>query len=633
MTPRRITIVASELLGRAGTGGAGTADSLLAVALGRHGHQVELLIASGREIGPLSRAWTAIYESAGVDVRVLEPSRGIRPPYLAPPLEVFEALREKPPEVVVVDDWRGLGYASLRARQVRRALTETAFVVYCHGPGRVLTAFAEKVPDTVERFGEQIAERASIELADAVVSPTAWLLGWMRRHGWPVPESGQVIQYVPQSAALDEAPDLAPGGGPMRRLAFFGQLREGKGIRLFLTALEALEPPLLDGVELVFLGSGRGRWTSENILAALAPTVREPLAEIRFETALEREAALAELRRPGTLAVMPSLLDNAPNTVSECIEHGVPFVSTNVGGIPELVAEKDRARVLCEPTATALAARLTSALTSADGATPARPAREPQESVEAWLEVVASVTPTQRRAVRAPTNVAVVARGEASAKRARRLAEASHSAEVEVVLAGSRRAGFDRTTAEWVVFLDEDDNPSDNLLDAFVAAQAASDMDVVTVAVRPANEPDGIQLFLGSPGPLGLLENHYGVLAFIRRDAVATQPMYEDAVDPDWPLLARLALAGCRIVSIPEALSVHSGRRGRAGDVPGEGLAVLEAFEERQVAELHELPQLAATLGAALAKATTAPPDSHVQPLLQRLRRRVALVARASRPS
>jgi hypothetical protein len=126
-------------------------------------------------------------------VRVLAPTDGIRPAYLAAPFEVLSALREAPPEVVVADDWRGLAYPALRARQAGRALTETAFVVYCHGPGRVLTAFAEKVPDTIERFGEQIAEQNAIRLADAVVSPSEWLLGWMRAHDWPVPGSARVI--------------------------------------------------------------------------------------------------------------------------------------------------------------------------------------------------------------------------------------------------------------------------------------------------------------------------------------------------------------------------------------------------------------------------------------------------------
>src|SRR5919199_1038575 len=212
MSSRRVTVVASELLGRPGTGGAGTADSLLAIALARHGHRVRLLIASGREIGAINPEWARRYDSAGVEIRVLERLPGVRPPYLAPALEVFHALRDEPPEVAIVNDWRGLGYAALRARQAGRALTDTAFVVHCHSPGRVLTEFAQKVPDTLERFGEHVAERASIELADGVVSPSAWLLDWLRAHAWPLPGSTQVIQYVRASAALDEPPERAPSG-------------------------------------------------------------------------------------------------------------------------------------------------------------------------------------------------------------------------------------------------------------------------------------------------------------------------------------------------------------------------------------------------------------------------------------
>src|SRR5262249_59939793 len=95
-----------------------------------------------------------------------------------------------------------------------------------------------------ERFGEEVTERASIELADAVVSPSAWLLEWMRSHHWPVPEPAHVIQYVRQTAGSPATSD-----GNVRRLAFFGQLREGKGIRIFLDALDRLDP-----VEVLFLG-------------------------------------------------------------------------------------------------------------------------------------------------------------------------------------------------------------------------------------------------------------------------------------------------------------------------------------------------------------------------------------------
>jgi glycosyltransferase involved in cell wall biosynthesis len=573
VSKRRVTVVASELLGRHGTGGAGTADSLLAVALGRHGHEVELLIASGRDIGPLDAEWTRIYAGAGVEVRVLERLPGVRPAYHGPSYEVYRALRDRPPDVVIADDWRGLAHTALRGRQVGSALQDTAFVIHCHGPGRVLAEFAAKVPDTVARFAEEVMERGSIELADAVVSPSEWLLDWMREHGWPVPDSAKVVQYVREPAALDTPPPQAPEPASIDRLAYFGQLREGKGVRIFLTALEQLDPKLLDGVEVAFLGSATPRWSAERITSALPGA--------RVETGLAREAALAELRRPGTLAVMPSLLDNSPNTVSECIEQRIPFVATATGGIPELVAADDRSRVLCAPTATDLAAALARALSDANGFAPARPARAPRESLDAWLEVIESA--------KAP---------EPSRETAAR-------------------------DEDWIVLLDADDVPDPGFVDTLAAAQAASGADVVTAAVRPEDDPDGIHLFLGDPGALGLVENQYGVLGLVRRALISDEPPREGAIDPDWPLFAGLALAGARVVSIPEALASHRGSPGRVGDVPGEGLTVLRLFEQADPARRRDLPQLAATLAAAYARADTRsqPPAPTPRRLRQTIRR------------
>jgi glycosyltransferase involved in cell wall biosynthesis len=597
LSARTITIVASEILGRPGTGGAGTADSLLAVALAQQGHRVELLVASGREVGELSPEWGSIYASAGIEVRMQARLPGVTPAYLAPAAEVLRAVCDRQPEVVIVDDWRGLGYVALRARQLGRALGETAFVVHCHGPARVLAEFARKVPDTLGRYGEEIMERASVELADAVVSPSVWLLDWMRSHAWPVPVTAAVIQYVRESAALDRAPAQAAAGVAANRLAFFGPLREGKGIRIFLSALETLEPELIYGVELVFLGSETRRWTRERIEASLSTAVKERIAALRFEPRLERTAALAELLRPGTIAVMPSLLDNSPNTVAECIERGIPFVSTWTGGIPELVAEEDRARVLCRPTSDDLAGTLTRVLSSRPGFAPARPAREPGESLQAWLELLETIAPSRPRQGPAAARVALVATGERSACGARRLAEHTQTVEVEVVQAHSRQAGLSRTTCDWIVFLDDEDEPDDTMLDALVAAQATTDADVVTAAVRPADDSSGLRLFLGNPGALGLVENQYGVLGLIRRALLNGLATPEGEVDPDWPLFAQLALQGARIVSVPDGLSVHRGRIGKVGDVPGEGLAVLAAFEEAHAA-VADLPRLAATLAA-----------------------------------
>ena len=586
MTPRRIAVVASEILGVPGTGGPGTADSFLAVALGRHGHDVELLVAPGRDVSRLSPEWEEAYRDANVRVRPLAGHGNVRPSFLAPASHVHDAVRSDPPDVVVADDWRALGYAALRARQLGVSLAGTAFVVYCHGPARVFAEAAQKVPDTVARFGEEVAQRACFELADAVVSPSAWLVSWLRDHRWPVREPVHVIQNLWESTALGKTAAPAATGSRIGRLAFFGQLREGKGIRVFVSSLRKVDPSLLDGIELVFLGHSR-RWTSEQLQDALGRAVVDRLASVRVETALERAAAIEELKGPGTLAVMPSLLENSPHAVAECIEHGIPFLAANVGGTPELVAEEDRARVLHPPTAESFAGALEQALASGTGIEPARPARPPEDSLAAWLELIETVAPPSRVASTPAKRVAIVACGDESVARARALAEHTQSVDVDVIPSESRRDGLDRAAADWVLFVDEEDIPDEVLLDTLVAAQAASGADAVTVAVRGA---DGVQLFLGDPGPLGLVENQYGVIGLIRRSLASP--------DPDWLLFARLALGGARVVSIPEPFSVYLGQASS-----GERLAVLEAFETGEPEVLQALPQLTATLAAALARA------------------------------
>src|SRR5262249_51839486 len=159
-----------------------------------------------------------------------------------------------------------------------------------------------------------------------------------------------------------------------------------------------------------------------------------------------------------------------------------------------------------------------------------------------------------------------------------------------------RRGALATTMAEWVLFLDGDDDPDDELVDALVAAQAESGADVVTAATRSAPEPGSVRMFLGDAGALGLAENHYGALGLVRASLAGPELVDDGGTDPDWLLFAKLALGGARIVSIPVPLSTLTGELGRTGDVPGSGLAVLEAFEAPHVAPVHDLPQLAATL-------------------------------------
>src|SRR6266545_5693753 len=175
--PKRITLVTDELLGYVRTGGIGTATTYLAVALGRMGHEVELLAAGDPPTAPMAEEWSRLYEQAGVAVRVLPRSGArIEPSFFARMRDVENALASDPPEVVITQDLAAPAYTALRLRQLGLAFERTVFVVYCHGTRQWITDVARKVRVLPGALAISALEQASVELADVVVSPSAYLL-------------------------------------------------------------------------------------------------------------------------------------------------------------------------------------------------------------------------------------------------------------------------------------------------------------------------------------------------------------------------------------------------------------------------------------------------------------------------
>lgn len=62
--------------------------------------------------------------------------------------------------------------------------------------------------------------------------------------------------------------------------------------------------------------------------------------------------------KSGRLAVVPSLLENSPYLITECLMAGLPLVATDVGGTAELVHPSDATRILAQPNPKSLAALL-----------------------------------------------------------------------------------------------------------------------------------------------------------------------------------------------------------------------------------------------------------------------------------
>jgi glycosyltransferase involved in cell wall biosynthesis len=127
-------------------------------------------------------------------------------------------------------------------------------------------------------------------------------------------------------AARTVAPKARPGGG----VVYVGRLSHEKGVDVLIRAMERLGSHRLDVV-----GGGPERAPLEALAVATAP------GRVRFHGAVPK-ARVLDLVRSAAVAVMPSRChENQPMAVLEAFACAVPVVTTELGGLPELV-QQDR---------------------------------------------------------------------------------------------------------------------------------------------------------------------------------------------------------------------------------------------------------------------------------------------------
>ena len=177
----------AQLLGFDRVGGAGTATTFLALALARSGRNVDILyVGSGAGDAPAGE-WAALYDDAGIPVRTLAEDNRVEPRPFSKAAAVERALRADAPDAVIAHEFGAPAYAGQRLRSLGLGFDRTSFVVLCHGTRRWVKEVTGNVDVSSELLLESALERASVELADVLVSPSAFMLGWMRGQGWSCP--------------------------------------------------------------------------------------------------------------------------------------------------------------------------------------------------------------------------------------------------------------------------------------------------------------------------------------------------------------------------------------------------------------------------------------------------------------
>jgi glycosyltransferase involved in cell wall biosynthesis len=183
------------------------------------------------------------------------------------------------------------------------------------------------------------------------ISPSRFLAGKLRQAG-VYPDRLEVLDHFVDTATIAAKP--APGG----QIVFAGRLSSEKGVDVLLEAVARLGR----GAELDVAGDGPERARLEALALQHAP------GQVRFHGRIPKSRLLDLVRSAAVVAVPSRWHENQPMVVLEAFACGVPVVTTDLGGLPELIEPERDGKVVPADQPGALADALRGLLADRDRA-------------------------------------------------------------------------------------------------------------------------------------------------------------------------------------------------------------------------------------------------------------------------
>jgi glycosyltransferase involved in cell wall biosynthesis len=615
LRPPRVCIATGDIVGPIRNGGIGSAYFSLASALAEAAHEVTILYLLGDycEVGAVGE-WRAYYRDRGIKFVPL-PSSGIKvqgPPSIVRAHDAYCWLKAQEFDVIHFPEWQGHGYFTALAKHQGLDFAHTVICVGTHSPHLWHRTINREFLDGPTDLETDFMERQSVALADVVVSPSQYMLEWMRSNGWKLPEKSYVQPNVLPPAVWADREEVKPTGGrrSVKELVFFGRLEERKGLVLFCDAVDALSRMACPPFEVTFLGK-TGRVAGLDATDYIDQRAKKWTHPWQVLTDCDQTAALQYLRDGKRLAVIASLVDNLPNTVLESLHAGIPFLAARSGGIPEMIHKDDLAQVTFRLDAKELTHRLFEALR--DGVPLVRPALDPEINRQCWIawhnalfsarpgpsrphhssrstEPLVSVCLTHRdrpgflrQAVASLEaqdwrnfEVIVVDDGSTTAAAAAMLARLQDVFDRkgwQIIRQAQRYPGAARNTAQahargdYLLFMDDDNCAKPDEISTFVRVAEYTGADILTcfLDLFTGDDPPGAGtrslgrwMFLGAALVPSIFRNYLGDTNFLIRKEVfrAVGGFTEDPgiSNEDWEFLVKAVLMGFRLELVPRAL-------------------------------------------------------------------------------
>ena len=373
-------------------GGVGTAYHALAKALAATGNKVTLLFVPLEHPRPeLFRKWQDSYRLQDIHLELFPHSSPIKIHSLfqnaARSYRVMQWLKELEDfDVLHFPDGKGLGYYTFLSKFQGLAFKKTQMVLGAHSSTfwDAVYSYGDKTyyQDFLER---NFLERESARMADFVISPSQYYLHFLKEEQkFSLPSNSYVMPNIMMSDVLpgDRNRPSFSEKNLINELVFFGRLEKRKGIILLCDALDHPEIRKRKDFSVSFMG---------HVTYIHGKTAYEYLKERsknwQFDWQIiprkNRDEALRYLQAPGRVALIPSLSETMSYTVLECLWAGIPFLASNVGGIPELIHPDHVAQSTFLPDPDSLSAKIIEAIEF--GVCRSEPAFDIKENAQRWV--------------------------------------------------------------------------------------------------------------------------------------------------------------------------------------------------------------------------------------------------------
>jgi O-antigen biosynthesis protein len=607
----RVCIASPEISGPMYNGGIGTAYTAMAEALVRAGNEVTILYPHGNYSETKSISdWIQYYHERNIHfVPLPESMESLHPAikkktHLMESYGVFLWLKEHETsfDLVHFAEYRGIGFYSLLAKHQGLAFERTNLVVGVCSPTCWRIEANREYINSEYVLEIDFMERESVRLADTLFSSSQYMLQWLNKNKWKLPQ-----QCYVQPKVLPEEPPIIDYSRlqamTINEFVFFGRLERRKGLTLFCDAVDKARWHERADLSITFLGRDAFHPPAHDYIHSRAKRWR---CRTNIISDKNRHEAVHYLLEPGRAAIIPSLVENSPNTVLECLSRKIPFIASDVGGIPELIAEDDCARICFKPDAAVLAKKLD--LILSEGLRPSKPWINFADNETAWMQwhqtQLKNPTPQQADHLM-PEKQVLVSVCMTHFNRPQHLARAIESirrqnySNFEVILVddgstqddavhylqqiepeflqrnwkllrqenkspgAARNRAARHARGEYLLFMDDDNVAEPYEISSFVAVALRTGADILTCAMNTFNESDGnisdttaegIWLFLGAAAAVGALINPFGdTNALVRKGAFEKLGCFreEQIGAEDREFFARAILRGYHLQSIP----------------------------------------------------------------------------------